>query len=126
MRYCDHSLGNTVKEVLEAFYAHPGEMDLKPFGFDVYQGFEFYRAADGKLYKTEPGARIELSRKEEADIERGLAEGGVEFYLRRPSASVLTPYLGNTRKMLHAATGRAMALEDPHQPRDSRTGDTHE
>lgn len=126
MRYCDHSLGNTVQEVLEAFYAHPGEMDLKPFGFDVYQGFEFYRGSDGKLYKTEPGARIELSRKEEADIERGLAEGGVEFYLRRPSAGALPPYLENTRKMLHAATGRAMALEEPRQPRDSRTGDTHE
>jgi hypothetical protein len=34
----EQKIGETVDEVLRAFYNHPGQMDKKPFGFDVHQG----------------------------------------------------------------------------------------
>lgn len=109
MQYKDISLGKTADEVLKNFYEHPGEMDRKPFGFDVHQGFEFFLGADNKLYKKGTGTATEMTLAEETEMRENLACGAVEFYLCRPSAG-LPPYPIQDKYVIHAATGRTIPL----------------
>lgn len=110
MRYKDHKLGGNVEDVLKAFYAHPGEADKKPFGFDVHQGFEFFLHTDNCLYRKEPGVMIPLTPTEESAMRENVALGAVEFYLRRPTAG-LPPYPKSEKVIIHAATGQVIPFE---------------
>lgn len=110
IKYRDHKLGSTVREVLTAFYQHPGVADSKPFGFDVHQGFEFFLHVDNRLYKKAPGVMIPLTATEERELRENVGMGAVEFYLRRPTAG-LPPYTVSTKTLLHAATGLPIPME---------------
>lgn len=106
--YSSFSLGASVDQVWRSFLKHPGIGDKKPFGFDVYQGFEFFLGVDSHLYRKIPGAIVPLSLHEEAEIQRNIAEGGVEFYLTRPTAGIIP--IKTEKVILHAATGRSLPV----------------
>lgn len=107
MKYCDHKLGESVESVVKSFTDHPGEMDMRPFGFDVAQGFEFCVSNSGRIEKLDRGALIPLSHYEEDQVWENLSNGFVELYLRRPSIGI-PPYPVTKKKLLHAATGAAL------------------
>ncbi|MOA30448.1 hypothetical protein D3C78_1515390 [compost metagenome] len=113
MRYRDHKLGSCVQEVIKRFYAHPGQGDKKPFGFDVHQGFEFFLHADNRLYRKQPGVMIPLTSQEEREMLENIGMGAVEMYLRRPRAELLTPCAPAEKILLHAATGESMPWSIP-------------
>lgn len=110
MAYRDHTLGQTVEEVLRAFYNHPGQMDKKPFGFDVHQGFEFAIDANNNLYKLVDGGQVPVTSAEEERIYENLSQGAVEFYLKRPAVRIVP--LNPPREILHAATGKSLPKEE--------------
>lgn len=111
MRYGDIKLGNTVAEVLRAFFSHPGEADKKPFGFDAHQRFEFFLHSDNLLYRKLPGVMIPLTPEQEEELRENVALGAVELYLCRPSAG-LPPYPKTEKVILHAANGRPIPFDD--------------
>lgn len=106
MPYNAHRLGDNAEDVLKAFYTHPGQADLKPFGRMVMDGIEFaLDPVDGRLYTLVDGGRIPMGATEEARMVSDLRKGFVELYLRRPGtrrAGASEP----SRVLLHAATGR--------------------
>lgn len=107
-RYNEYALGETIEDVLIAFYAHPGVADQRPFGHDVHQGFEFFLSPQDRcLYRLMPNKLgvAPLTPAQEATMIDNLKGGAVELYLRRPSARVVGQ---QERTMLHAATGRPL------------------
>lgn len=104
--YSSFKLGANVEQVWKAFLNHRGVGDKKPFGFDVHQGFVFFLGADNRLYQKMPGAMAPLTRYQEEEILRNLAEGAVELYLTRPTAGIIP--IRTEKAILHAATGRSL------------------
>lgn len=107
--YYEYRLGETVNDVVSAFYAQSCASGLHPFGLDVHQGFEFFRSPqDGRLYRLISGTlgATPMNAAEEAAMAQNLKEGAVELYLRRPSErNVLT----QRKTLLHAASGRGLS-----------------
>lgn len=97
------SLGTSVEAVLKAWREHPGELDMKPFAFDVHTGFDVFIDEQGQLHRKMPGTCYPLSFDEKQEFIFNLAAGAVDIYLQRPSAGIRDD-LVRPKKVIHRAT----------------------
>lgn len=111
-RYYERKLGSTVKDVLDAFYNHPGLMEKRCYAFDVHQGFRVSVDRDRQLVRHVDAGVIPLTEDQITEFEKNVAAGAVEVFLQRPAWGT-EPYPVAPKVVIHGATGTPIPYDNP-------------